>query len=226
MKKNNKNSEIKEGIGKGILSGFFSSLCCVGPLIIVLLGLGSVSFALSISQYKPYFLGIGFLFMIGVIFLHLNKKNKTCKTNCFTLKGLKKERNFIISVILSMVLFYFIALYILMPLISPIIYNNAIQKTQANVNPTNNLINNQNSNLHILNIKINGMTCTGCASGLQSILQGLDGVVKAEVSYSKGTGEVIYNTNRISKEEILNSEAFTGKYSAEVISDEKFNNKK
>ena len=217
--KHTQKSEIKEGVSKGIFSGFLASLCCIGPLVIVLFGLGSISFALSISQYRPYFLGLGILFMIGAIFLHLNKKNKTCEINCFSVEGLKKEKKFLISIIISMVIIYIFAIYVLVPLISPTIYNGMAQKTATQSGDLLNQIN-ENSDLRVLNLKINGMTCTGCASGLQSILQGLEGVIEAKVSYSKGIGQVIYNPKIITKEQIVNN-AFSSPYSAEIISDKK-----
>jgi len=226
MKKHNKKSEIKEGISKGIFGGFLSSLCCVGPLIIVLLGLGSVSFALSMGQYRPYFLGLGILFIILAVGLHLNKKNKTCSINCFSAEGIKREKTFIISLVLSMVIIYFLALYVLVPAISPMIYSNAVAKEQQTNQKAIGEVENSNialnENLNKLNLKINGMTCTGCASGIQSILLSFEGVIDAKISYQDRTGEVIYNPSIITKEEIINSEAFTGQYSAEIISDEKF----
>ena len=227
MKKHNKKSEIKEGISEGIFGGFLSSLCCVGPLIIVLLGFGSVSFALSISQYRPYFLGLGILFIILAIGLYLNKKNKTCSINCFSVEGIKREKTYIISLVLSMVIIYFLALYVLVPAISPMIYSHAVAKEQRTNQKISGEIENSNidlnENLNKLNLKINGMTCTGCSAGIQSILLTLEGVVDAKISYQEGTGEVIYNQDIITKEEIVNSDAFTGQYSAEIISDKKFN---
>lgn len=217
MKKEIKKSEVKKGIKTGFWSGILASLCCVGPLVIVLFGLGSVSFALSLSQYRPYFLGLGFLFMIGAIFLHLNKKNKTCDINCFSVEGLKREKKFIISVVISMAIIYVFALYILVPAISPFIYGSLSQKTTIQTGNTVNPIN-ENSDLRTLSLKINGMTCSGCAYGIQNILESLNGVVKAKVNYPEGTGEVIYDADKITKEEIVSS--VESPYSAEVIKDE------
>ncbi|MFQ5834710.1 MAG: cation transporter [bacterium] len=217
--KNHRKSEIKKGVTAGFWSGILASLCCIGPLVIILFGSGTVSFALSISQYKPYFLGLAFLFMVSAIVLHLRKKNKTCGIHCFSLEGLKREKPFILSVILSMVIIYVLSLYVVMPTISPIIYGQSgetasLPQTGKTVNPIN-----ENSNLHLLSLKINGMTCAGCAYGIQSILESLDGVVKAKVNYPEGTASVIYDADKITKEEIANS--LESSYSAEVIKDGK-----
>jgi len=219
-------SEIEEGVKGGILSGVLASLCCVGPLVLVLFGLGSVSFALSLSQYRLYFLGIGFLFMIAVIVFHLKKKNKTCDLNCFSVEGLKRDGRFIISVVLSMGISYILALYVLVPTISPIIYGNVVSKTTGtqsasltkNAVNTNNDNTNTNSNLHKLVVKISGMTCAGCATGIQSILQSLDGISNARISYPEGIGEITYNPEVITKEEIINSDAFHD-YPAVIVED-------
>ncbi len=115
-------SQIKKGAKVGLVSGILASLCRIGPLVIVLFGLGTVSFALSISQYRPYFLGLGFSLMIGTVLLHPGRKTKTCGINYFSVKGLKNEKKFIVSVVLSMTTIYILALYVLVPAISPLIY--------------------------------------------------------------------------------------------------------
>ena len=93
--------------------------------------------------------------------------------------------------------------------------NTEITENSASLNSAK-----SNSDLNKLNVKISGMTCVGCSSGVQSILQSLDGVVDATVSYQEGTGEIIYNPNIITKEQIINSDAFST-YPAEIVSDGK-----
>ncbi|MFQ5825700.1 MAG: mercuric transporter MerT family protein [bacterium] len=228
--KNHKKSEIKKGVTAGFWSGILASLCCIGPLVIILFGLASVSFALSLSQYRPYFLGLGFLFMIGTIVLHLKKKNKTCDINCFSVKGLKKERKFIISVVLSMGTIYVLALYVLVPAISPVIYRSATSKTNLDLPPKlQKYIENKREptnedlalgNYRQLDLKINGLSCAGCAYGAEYIFKQLNGVVKAKVYYPEGTGLVIYDPMKITKEDIVKA---SGVYPATIVDDKSFN---
>ena len=215
-KKNPKNSEVGSGVKQGIVGGLLSSLCCIGPLIIVLLGLGTISFALSISRYRPLFLSLGILFFLGAVYLHLSRKNKTCKTNYMTVEGIKKEKNFIISLAVSMLVVYLLTLYLIVPALSPSVYQGrgAIKNPQKSSSAKQL---NTNPDLRVLNLKIDGMTCNGCSSGIQAILEGMPGVRSAEISYEKASGKIIYDANTISKEEILSSEAFSGQYSARVV---------
>lgn len=208
MKEAKAKSEIKKGAITGFWSGILASLCCTGPLLIILFGLGSVSFALSLTQYRPYFLGLGFFFMIGAIFWHLKKKNKSCGVNCFSAEGLKREKRFVTSVVLSMGVTYILILYVLVPALSPAVYISAPSKTP------------QSPTLNKLTVKISGMTCPGCATAIENILHGLEGVVEAKVSYPEGTGEIVYNQNITSKEKIISSKAFSI-YPAQIINDER-----
>ena len=55
------NIETKKGntplIG-AVLAGFLASACCIGPLIVVLLGLGSASAFIAMEAYRPVFAAI------------------------------------------------------------------------------------------------------------------------------------------------------------------------
>ncbi len=279
-------SEIKKGAKSGLIGGTLAALCCIGPLVIVLFGLGSVSFALSIGKYKPYFLGLGFLFMIFAIVLHLRKKNKTCDINCFSVNGIKREWSFIVSIAISMGITYVLALYVIVPAISPTVYSNAISKTtviqlspsqnfeqicrdtgdqwmkmipikdgrvtselecfgcmpdeknhicnlneyltfdrtsdaKATGNSADHDIVNTNSdlNLRTLTLKINELTCISCADIVEDVLLGQDGISVTKVDYAKGMGEVTYDPDIISKEEILENWVFSV-YPAEIIGEE------
>lgn len=190
-----------KAIGIGIKAGIISSLCCILPLILVILGLVSIGAALRIVQYKPYFIGLSIIFLTGSFILYF-KKNKTC---CSI-----NKKFFIGTAITMHILIFVLLLYIFVPIISPLVYTGF----------STNAFSTKSSDTYKLLLKINGMTCSGCAYGIQYQLEQLEGVIEAKVSFSKGTGEVIYDSNKITKEQIVNSEVFINPYSAEIIKDE------
>ena len=53
-----------------------------------------------------------------------------------------------------------------------------------------------------LNLKITGMHCTGCSTRLEKVLNNLDGVQKAKVSFEEGKAEIEYEENKIRFDEI------------------------
>jgi copper chaperone len=46
-------------------------------------------------------------------------------------------------------------------------------------------------------LKISGMTCGGCVAAVQRVLNGLDGVDKAEVSLAESSATVQYEPARV-----------------------------
>lgn len=54
-------------------------------------------------------------------------------------------------------------------------------------------------------IKVEGMHCTGCSSRLEKVLNQLDGVQTANVSLENKFASVKFDENKISFEELLNA---------------------
>lgn len=72
--------------------------------------------------------------------------------------------------------------------------------------------------MHEAALKIGGMTCEGCASAIEYALKEKPGVIRANVTYPKGMGTVIYNSTQITETGI--SQTITGLgYAAEVMQD-------
>ncbi|MBM3230546.1 hypothetical protein FJZ22_02740 [Candidatus Pacearchaeota archaeon] len=95
---------------------FLASLCCVAPLVLVLLGLSTVSFATSLADtlygdYKWVFRGIGILALSGSLFLYFRNKG-IC-----TLDQVRRKRIYVLNILLVTfivsVLGYVVWLYVI-----------------------------------------------------------------------------------------------------------------
>jgi len=111
MKKEDKKLLYAGGIG-----AFIASLCCLGPVIIVLLGLGSISTALSIGKYSLVFSTIAVLFFVSAIILYLRKKK------CCTVKGAQQHWKIIIIGFVILALLLVFLKYWLAPLLAAKVY--------------------------------------------------------------------------------------------------------
>lgn len=74
-----------------------ASLCCLSPVILVLLGLSTVSFASSLADtlygdYKWVFRGIGLVTLVGALWFYLSRKKGIC-----TIDEARRRRNEIIN---------------------------------------------------------------------------------------------------------------------------------
>lgn len=89
--------KIKELLKVTGLPVVVASLCCLSPLILVLFGLSTVSFASSLSdtfygEYKWAFRGVGLLLLVTSTMFYFYKQKGVC-----TLDEAKKRRKEIIN---------------------------------------------------------------------------------------------------------------------------------
>ncbi len=54
-----------------------------------------------------------------------------------------------------------------------------------------------------LNLKVEGITCSGCAVDIVSALKNLDGILDAEASYATGNVNVDYDPRELDEKEVL-----------------------
>ncbi len=81
-----------------------ASLCCLSPVILVLLGISTVSFASSLSdmlygEYKWIFRAVGLLALLGSLANYLKRKKGIC-----TIDDVRRRRNEIINYVALTVL--------------------------------------------------------------------------------------------------------------------------
>lgn len=62
------------------LTAFGASLCCVLPLAVVFLGLGSGAFMMTTMQFRPILYPLGFLGLAFSVYLFL-RKSRACRQN-------------------------------------------------------------------------------------------------------------------------------------------------
>ncbi len=65
-----------------VSGAFVSSLCCVLPVAIVLLGLGSGAFMAATMKYTSIFVPIGVASVIAGFWLHLRERRRCAREGC------------------------------------------------------------------------------------------------------------------------------------------------
>lgn len=100
----------------GIFSAFFASICCLGPLILVLVGLGGLGLGAVIGKYHWWFLGGGILLLI-IAWRYYFKEKKSCE-----LKSCQMENKHLTQIrltIATLVVVFFVGLNLYVASIEP-----------------------------------------------------------------------------------------------------------
>ncbi|QQG44423.1 MAG: cation transporter [Candidatus Roizmanbacteria bacterium] len=193
MRKEEQQKQISNSALKwSALSALIASLCCIGPLVLVLFGIGGASTALAIGYRKPYFLLFGLaVLIIGLVFIY--------RKSCSTTKLSRKQQVFIFggSFLVAALLYYFLT-YVGVPAVTPLVY----QSSSA----SNILASFSNNRPNKATLKIEGMSCASCAVSAQYSLKSLPGVADAYIGLTKnldGEGWIVYEPDQVTKEQII-----------------------
>lgn len=154
-----------------ILAAIGASLCCTGPIILMAFGVTSIGIFSFIEPFRPYLTVIALSVLSYSFYKVFKKQPDCCETEKIKMNSQKTS------------------LFIMTPIILGFLaFPNLISTTENTELYT---INNQNG------IKsewtITGMTCQGCANGLQNAMANINGIIGCNVDYPSQT--MICNTD-------------------------------
>lgn len=157
-----------------ISAAILASSCCLGPLILAGLGIGSIGIFSSLEKYRHLFMIATFAFIGMAFYLAYRKKENT--DDCCEIKRaqFRKIALWVISVITVCLLLF------------PYIYG-AFGKSPSEIPVSD--------DLQQVVIKVEGMTCEACAQSINSALLKIRGVRAVNVSLEKGEAIVGLDNN-------------------------------
>jgi mercuric ion transport protein len=168
--------------GGAVLAAAAASLCCIGPLLFVLLGLGAFGASSAFETMRPYFLGAAVMLLaFGFYRAYFRRAETACATAeaCATKPFSRMTRA---SLWVS-------AFAVLAFALSPYYAGTLARRLNAKVpQPTA-----PQATTARATFKVSGMTCAGCEQTIKLALEETPGVRKHEVSYDRGEAVVEYD---------------------------------
>ena len=96
--------------GFGILSALTASLCCLGPLLLIAMGLGSLGLGAVLGRYHWYFI-LGAALILSFAWRGYFKEKKFCESSHCEMKGKKMTRNVLLIATVIVLTFAGLNLY-------------------------------------------------------------------------------------------------------------------
>lgn len=186
----------------GLGAALLASLCCVGPLLAVVLGASGAVALAGLGKYHVYFMAAAVIVLIGGGVL-IWRRQKAC-----AVAGQKPK--ILMPLLLSFAVFGLLTLginQVFVPYLAATGSGDTSVTTPAG------------AELHQAVFAIEGMTCEGCSGTIQTVLSRTPGVQKAEVSFEKKEATVVYDAAKTNPQELI---AAIGKtqYKASLVKDE------
>lgn len=196
MKKENKL------MGAGLLTAITASLCCIAPVLALIVGTSGIASTFSwIEPFRPYLVVLTII-VLGFAWYHKLKPQKEIDCECVT----EEKPKFIHSKKFLGIVTVFAFVMLAFPYYSGSFYPNSEKQ----------IIVVEKSDIKTTEFKISGMTCTGCEEHINHEVNKLNGIVNSKASYENGSAIVEFDktkTNETEIEKAINSTGYkvTGK---------------
>ena len=178
-------------LGASAVSAIAASLCCIGPLVTVVLGLGGFAGASFFAKWRPVMLLVTFaLLALGWYLTYRTPKNACSEDDLCAAKPTGKWNRVVLWLATA-----FVVGTALFPVFSAAIVRSA-QPTRAQpaIAP---------ENLATLKVRIPTMDCEACAVSIQTKLQKQSGIQSAQVRFDTKEAVVQYDATKLSSQAII-----------------------
>lgn len=185
----------KKSLKAAIITAVLASICCVGPLVLLALGIsgawiGNLS---ALEPYRPFFMLITALFL-GYAFYKIYRKPKAeeCEPGsyCANPKSDKINKISLWTVTLIVVVLFSI----------PYLAKDISQRgNQTNITTDTG----QTVNLETVVLSVPGMHCASCPLTVRTSLEKVKGVNKAEVLYEQRLAIVKFDPSQTKVEDLI-----------------------
>ncbi|MBI1869935.1 MAG: heavy-metal-associated domain-containing protein [Chlamydiae bacterium] len=180
--------------GLGFLSALTASVCCLGPLVMILLGLGGLGIGSILGRYHWFFITAA-AGLLALAWAKYFKEKKSCESEQCEMGRKRMTRN--ILILASAVVLTFAGFNI---------YTYARGKPVRNLSQADTRV----------SIPVKGMSCFTCEIAIQQAVKKLPGIRNVKASASDGIVLVSYDTEKTSLDEVINAINETG-YKAEKL---------
>lgn len=183
-------------LGGSIFAAIGASLCCVGPVLFALFGIGAFGASSVFTSLRPYLLAVAVL-AIAFGFYRAYFQRETCAPGeACAIKSVSKASRVVLWVAAVGVLAFALSPYYVGHLAAAIVRNKQPATTSPAVTSpavTSSAENAQANSLHSVTVEVDGMTCTGCEMSIKTAVEQTPGVRSADVSYERGNARVEYD---------------------------------
>lgn len=183
-------------IGAGFFTAIAASLCCITPVLVLIVGTGGLASTFSwLEPFRPYFIGLTIL-VLGLAWYQKLKPEKTVDCHCET----ETKPKFIHSKMFLGIVTVFTVIIVLFPYYSNVFYPTTENQTVVV----------KKSTIQKVEFKITGMTCTSCSEHVNHEVNKLTGIIHSDVSYENGNAKVEFDSSMTNSSEIEKAINTTG----------------
>lgn len=192
------NTESQMTIWGAMGAGLVASLCCLGPLLFAVLGLGAFGAAGIFAAARPYLLVLAILLLAFGFYRAYFRRQQACAPSeaCAT-KPTSRLGRISLWIASVAVLAFALSPYYAGRIAAAWVSKNSSMPTTTT--PTNQAA---NASIETVTVQVEGMDCNACEAPIKAALRQTPGVRNADVSYKRGDARIEFDPKQTNVEQI------------------------
>jgi len=189
-----------------IIAALAASVCCIGPLVLLGLGIGGawVGNLNALEPFRPYLMALTLGVLAFAFYRIYWPKAKDCEPGSFCANP-KSYR-------INKITLWISTIFVLGLLATPYV----VEELAARENEEADRLSKQLADLKEVTLDVPGMNCAACPFTVQKSLKQLDGVESAKATLEDKKAKVIYNPSKITVEKMIEATTNAG-YPSTVV---------
>lgn len=177
-------------VGGAVLTALGASLCCIGPILALVFGVGAFTAATVFASARPYLLAAAVL-ALAFGFYRLYFRREASSSSCApgeacATRPASRAARLSLWIASAMVLVFALSPYYVGTLARHLTANREATGAEESTTAAQPATAQET-------FKVSGMTCAGCETTIKLALERTPGVSRAEVSYDRGNAVVEYD---------------------------------
>lgn len=157
----------------GMAAAVIALLCCIGPVLVAFLGVGSIAAFSVFEAYRPYLIGLTVVLIALAFYLTYRKREVKCEDGTCKMESASrwaKTSVWVVTILAGLAVgFPYLGLAPQTPV------NKGVDSTA------------------VVTLNISGMDCKACATGVEGSLANIKGVRRARIDFQSGKATVEYD---------------------------------
>lgn len=179
-----------------LASAGLASVCCIGPLLLTGLGLGSLGLAAGLVKYRTYFIALTGIILAVAFYRTYRKRSVSCADGSCELRSGSRAMKVGLWTVTALA-----AALASFPTWSARALGGGHQAAPAGA--------------QVLTLKVSGMDCAACAAGIKRSVETVPGVLSADIDFSAGQATVV-SDGKADPQAVIAAVAAAG-YKAELL---------
>lgn len=181
--KNNKKTNLP--IFGSLVSAILASICCLGPIVLAVLGVGGAGLFSKFESLRPYLFGLTAVLLALAFYLTYRKIKEKCEDGTCKIHKASKWNKIVLWIATILVVFFLAFPYFVGSL------DTSSEDSQIS------------GEISEATITVKGMTCSGCEFNIEKAVKKLKGIIKVKADHKAGKAHVLFKEGQVKIDEVM-----------------------